>query len=78
MKKYKKTIETSNALYTVLPVVVPPIEKVNYSEVPNKCLKGISPNLCDKVVMKDYGFRCNCVVDYYTNKLKECNPDNGR
>lgn len=78
MKTKNKNIKTSIALYTVLPAVIPPIEEVNYSEVPHKCLKGISANLCDKVVMKDYGFRCNCVVDYYTNKLKECNPDNDR
>jgi hypothetical protein len=78
MKTNNKNIETSNALYTVLPAVIPPIDEVNYSEVKQKCIKGISPNLCDKVVMKDYGLRCKCVVDYYTNKLKECNPYNGR
>jgi len=53
---------------TVLPAVVPPQSEVDYSKVKQTCLCGISVNLCDKVIMPDYGKRCSCVVSHYNGR----------
>lgn len=50
---------------TLLPAVVPSQSEVDYSKVKQTCLCGVSVNLCDKVIMPDYGKRCPCVVAHY-------------
>ena len=52
---------------TVLPADVPPQSEVDYSKIRQTCLCGISINLCDKVIMPDYGKRCPCVVAHYNS-----------
>jgi hypothetical protein len=52
----------------VLPAVVPPQSEVDYSKVKQTCLCGVSVNLCDKVIMPDYGKRCPCVVSHYNGR----------
>lgn len=52
----------------VLPAVVPSQSEVDYSKVKQTCLCGVSVNLCDKVIMPDYGKRCPCVVAHYNGR----------
>lgn len=59
------TTEDRNDGNTVLPAVVPSQSEVDYSKVKQTCLCGVSVNLCDKVIMPDYGKRCPCVVSHY-------------
>jgi len=59
------TQKPANCGYTVLPAVVPSQSDVDYSKVKQTCLCGVSVNLCDKVIMPDYGKRCPCVVSHY-------------
>lgn len=52
----------------LLPAVVPSQSEVDYSKVKQTCLCGVSVNLCDKVIMPDYGKRCPCVVAHYNGR----------
>lgn len=52
----------------MLPAVVPSQSEVDYSKVKQTCLCGVSVNLCDKVIMPDYGKRCPCVVAHYNGR----------
>lgn len=65
MTKVESKNKTATDAKPVLPAVVPPQSEVDYSKVKQTCLCGISVNLCDKVIMTDYGKRCPCVVAYY-------------
>jgi hypothetical protein len=60
--------ETPPAAKPLLPAVVPPQSEVDYSKVKQTCLCGVSINLCDKVIMPDYGKRCPCVVSHYNGR----------
>jgi hypothetical protein len=57
--------ENDNDANRLLAAVVPPQSEVDYSKVKQTCLCGVSVNLCDKVIMPDYGKRCPCVVSHY-------------
>jgi hypothetical protein len=68
MSNEKLHTEARNDGNTVLPAVVPSQSEVDYSKVKQTCLCGVSVNLCDKVIMPDYGKRCPCVVSHYNGR----------
>lgn len=67
-QKAETTTEAAIVGNTVLPSVVPSQSEVDYSKVKQTCLCGVSVNLCDKVIMPDYGKRCPCVVAHYNGR----------
>jgi hypothetical protein len=67
-QNFQNSTEARNDGNTVLPAVVPPQSEVDYSKVKQTCLCGVSVNLCDKVIMPDYGKRCPCVVSHYNGR----------
>lgn len=72
MNNKEQKVETSTEAAivgnTVLHAVVPSQSEVDYSKVKQTCLCGVSVNLCDKVIMPDYGKRCPCVVAHYNGR----------
>ena len=72
MNKKEQKVETSKEAAivgnTVLPAVVPSQSEVDYSKIKQTCLCGVSVNMCDKVIMPDYGKRCPCVVAHYNGR----------
>jgi len=67
-QNFQNSTEARNDGNTVLPAVVPSQSEVDYSKVKQTCLCGVSVNLCDKVIMPDYGKRCPCVVSHYNGR----------
>jgi hypothetical protein len=67
-QNFQNSTEARNDGNTVLPAVVPSQSEVDYSKVKQTCLCGVSVNLCDKVIMPDYGKRCPCVVAHYNGR----------
>jgi len=68
MKNVDLKNETPTFGNVLLPAVVPSQSEVDYSKVKQTCLCGVSVNLCDKVIMPDYGKRCPCVVSHYNGR----------
>jgi hypothetical protein len=66
--KPDNTTEPQHDAKLLLPAVVPSQSEVDYSKVKQTCLCGVSVNLCDKVIMPDYGKRCPCVVSHYNGR----------